>query len=146
MHSASFGADWSIASTKATALTPAEQTSKDGQDFWLTITLRNDSKFTQYIRGLEPRWFLVEAFIRRPQSGVWERENIGYDQKLKWMPIKPGEEIKLIRRQSIADAGLPMMLTFSRSLSETDGTGSIIVLDPFKVPKPPKPDPDSPEK
>jgi len=138
MHSAVFGADWSIVSTRATAFKPEEQSSKDGQDFWLNITLRNDSKVTQYIQGLPSGWFLVEAFIRRSHSGVWERQNAGYDQKLKWIAIRPGEEIKLARRQAVADAGLPMMLTFSRALSEGDHTGSIIILDSFNVPSPPK--------
>lgn len=146
MCSATFAADWIIVSTRATALKPEEQTSKDNQDFWLNITLRNDSKATQYIRGLKPNWFLVEAYIRRPQSGVWERQGIGVDRELTWIAIKAGEEIKLTRRQSNADAGLPMMLTFSRALSDGDHTGSNIVLDQFKVPSPPDPKAQSPKK
>jgi hypothetical protein len=138
IQTAAFGADWKIVSTEASAFKPEEQTSKDGRDFWLNITLRNDSKVTQYIKGLPPGWFLVEAFIRRPQSEIWERQNIGYDRKLTWIPIKPGEEIKLLRRQSSADAGLPMQLTFSRALSDEDNNGSIILLDPFTIPSPPK--------
>jgi hypothetical protein len=138
MLSAAFGADWKIVSIHAMAFKPEEQTSKDGQDFWLNITLRNDSKVTQYIKGLPPNWFLVEAFIRRPQSEIWERQNIWYDRKLTWIPIKPGEEIKLRRRESLADAGLPMKLTFARALSAGDRNGSIILLDPFTIPSPSK--------
>ena len=136
--SPALGADWSIVSTRATAFKPEEQTSKDGQDFWLNITLRNDSKVTQYIRGLKPGWFLIEALIQPPQSEAWERQKIGFDQKLTWIAIKPGEEIKLLRRQSIADAGRPMKLTFSTALSEAAPEESVIVLDPFKVPSPTK--------
>ena len=54
------------------------------------------------------------------------------------VPFKPGEEVKLTRRQSVADVGLPMMLTFRRAWSDGDHTGSIILLDQFTVPAPPK--------
>ena len=138
LHVSATAAEWTVVSSSATAFKPEEQTSKVSEDFWLHITLRNDSKVVQYIQGLRPGWFMVEAFIRSRQSGIWERQNIWVDQKLEWIAIKPGEEIKLTRRQSVADIGLPMMLTFSRSLSTGDHTGTIVMLDQFTVPALPK--------
>ena len=131
-------AEWTVVSTSAAAFKPEDQTSKVSDDFWLQITLRNDSKVVQYIQGLRPSWFLIEAFVRSRQSGIWERQNTGFDRKLEWIAIKPGEEIKLTRRQAVADIGLPMMLTFSRSFSTGDYRGTIVLLDPFTVPEPPK--------
>lgn len=138
LHVSATAAEWTVVSTSATAFKPEEQTSKVSDDFWLHITLRNDSKVVQYIQGLRPGWFMVEAFIRSRQSGIWERQNTWVDQKLEWIAIKPGEEIKLLRRQSVTDIGLPMMLTFSRSLSTGDHTGTIVLLDQFTVPALPK--------
>ncbi|MBE2181603.1 MAG: hypothetical protein IAE97_14150 [Chthoniobacterales bacterium] len=138
LHVSAAAAEWTVVSTSATAFEPEEQTSKVPDDFWLHITLRNDSKVVQYIQGLRPGWFMVEAFVRPAKSGIWERQNIGVDQKLEWIAIKPGEEIKLTRRQAVSDIGLPMMLTFSRSFSTGDHTGTIVLLDQFTVPAPPK--------
>lgn len=138
LNVSAFTAEWIVVTTSSTALKPEEQQSKVSDDFWLHITLRNDSKVIQYIQGLRPGWFMVEAFVRTRQSGIWERQNTGVDQKLEWIAIKPGEEIKLTRRQSVADIGLPMMLTFSRSLSTGDHAGTIVLLDQFTVPAPPK--------
>jgi len=138
LHMSAVAAEWTVVSTSATAFKPEEKTSKVSDDFWLQITLRNDSKVVQYIQGLRPSWFMIEAFVRARQSGIWERQNTGVDQKLEWIAIKPGEEIKLTRRQAVADIGLPMMLTFSRSLSTGDNKGTIVLLDPFTVPEPPK--------
>ena len=131
-------AEWTVVSTSSTAFKPEEQKSNVSDDFWLQITLRNDSKVVQYIQGLRPGWFMIEAFVRPHQRGIWERQNAGVDQKLEWIGIKPSEEIKLTRRQSVADIGLPMMLTFSRSLSTGDHMGTIVLLDLFIVPAPPK--------
>lgn len=138
LHVSATAAEWTVVSTSALAFKPEEQTSKVADDFWLHITLRNDSKVVQYIQGLRPGWFMVEAFVRSSQSGIWERQNTGVDQKLEWIAIKPGEEIKLTRRQSVSDVGLPMRLTFSRSLSTGDHAGTIVLLDQFTVPAPPK--------
>ena len=137
LHVSATAAEWTVVSTSATAFKPEEQTSKVSDDFWLHITLRNDSKKVQYIQGLRPSWFMIEAFVRSRQSGIWERQNIGVDQKLEWIAIKPGEEIKLTRRQSVSDIGLPMMLTFSPALSEA-GSRDIVLLDQFTVPALPK--------
>jgi hypothetical protein len=138
LSASAFAADWTVVSTSSAAFKPEESISSVPGDFWLHITLRNDSKVIQYVQGIGPGWFMIEAFIRRPQSGTWERENCGVCQKLEWIAIKPGEEVKLKRRQSAADVGLPMMLTFSSALSSGDDTGSIILLDQFIVPAAPK--------
>lgn len=138
LHVSAAAAEWTVVSTSSTAFKPEEQTSTVADDFWLHITLRNDSKVVQYLQGMRPGWFMVEAFVRPRQSGIWERQNTGVDRELEWIAIKPGEEIKLTRRQSVADIGLPMMLTFRRALSEGDHTGSMVLLDPFTVPAPPK--------
>lgn len=138
LSASALAADWTVVSTSSAAFKAEEHTSSVPGDFWLHITLRNDSKVIQYVQGISPGWFMIEAFIRRPQSGTWERENIGVCQKLEWIAIKPGEEVKLKRRQSAADAGLPMILTLSSDLSPGDHTGSIILLDQFTVPPPPK--------
>ena len=137
LHMSATAAEWTVVSTSATAFKPEEQTSKVADDFWLHITLRNDSKKVQYIQGLRPSWFMIEAFVRSRQSGIWERQNIGVDQKLEWIAIKPGEEINLTRRQSVSDIGSPMMLTFSPALSEA-GSRDIVLLDQFTVPALPK--------
>jgi hypothetical protein len=136
LHAPALAAEWTVASTSSTAFKPEEQTSKVSDDFWLHITLRNDSNVVQYIQGLRPSWFMIEAFVRPLQSGIWERQNTDVDQKLEWIAIKPGEEIKLTRRQSVADIGLPMMLTFNRSFSTGDHKGTIVLLDQFTVPAP----------
>ncbi len=138
LSASAFAADWTVISTSPAALKAEERTSSVSDDFWLHITLRNDSKVIQYIPGLRPGWFMIEAFVRRQQSGTWERQNTDVDQKLEWIAIKPGDEVKLTRRQSVADVGLPMMLTFRLAWSDGDRTGSIILLDQFTVPVPPK--------
>ncbi len=137
LNTSAFAADWTVVSTSSTALKAEERTPFESDNFWLNIKLRNDSKVIQYVQGLG-KWFMIEAFVRRQESGTWERQNTGVDRKLEWIAIKPGEEIMLRKGQSGADVGLPMMLTFSRALSAGDSTGSIVMLDQFIVPAPPK--------
>lgn len=48
------GAEWTVITASSTALKAVEHTSKAPDDFWLHITLRNDSKVVQYVRGLRP--------------------------------------------------------------------------------------------
>lgn len=138
LHVSAMAAEWTVVSTTSTAFRPEERTPNGPDDFWLHITLRNDSKIVQYIRGLPSGWYLVEAFVRSRKSGIWERQNTGYDRNLEWLAIKPGQEIKLLRRQSTADIDLPMMLTFRRTLSSGDNSGSVVLLDQFKIPAPPR--------
>ena len=131
---------WSIVSTTAEPM--AEQTSKESHDFWLHITLRNDSNRELFIWG-QRGFHLVEAFIKDPQSKVWERKNIvicGSAGGLSWQSVKAGEEIKLLRREASRDTGRSMMLTFRMAYAPDTSrdSGAEILLGDFIIPAIPK--------
>ena len=123
---------WIVVGTKAAKM--EEQTSRVSEDFWLHITLRNTSTGILYIQGIHPQWYMVESYIKNPQGAVWEKQNVGIDQKLQMLPVKPGEEIKILRRESLKHVGRPMILTFRMAHSEYDSSGSQILLDAFSIP------------
>jgi hypothetical protein len=128
--------DWTVVSVKAARFEAKDDQTRASKDFWLTIKLRNDSQTTFYIPGMKPGWYMIEAFVRDPKTSTWERQNTGVDQNLEMLPVKPGETIESRRRESFANVGASMMLTFNRARSQGDHTGSIILLDPFEIPSP----------
>ena len=131
----SAAAQWSIVSTTAEPL--EKHTSSVSEDFWLRITLRNDSDRTLYIWG-QAGFHIVEAYIKDPKSMDWERQNMGIcgtAGELAWQPVKAGEEIKLLRREDVRDAGRSMMLTFQAASSpDASRIGTEILLGDFKIP------------
>jgi hypothetical protein len=125
-------AQWAVVGTKAAKM--EEQTSRVSENFWLHITLRNTSTGILYIQGIHPKWYMVESYIKKPQGAVWEKQNVGIDQKLQMLPVKPGEEIEILRREALKHVGLPMILNFRMAYSEYDSSGLQILLDAFNIP------------
>ena len=123
---------WAVSAVKSVKM--EKQTSRVSEDFWLEITVRNTSDRVLYLQGISPRWYMVESFIRKPESAVWERQNTGVDQKLEMLPVKANEEIKILRREALKNIGRPVMLTLRMAYSEHDADGSVILLDAFKIP------------
>lgn len=126
---------WAI--TKTEAKKTDERSFVENGDFVLEITLRNESSETLYVQGIRPGFYMVEAYIRNPKGAVWERQNIGVDQKLEMLPVKAGGEIKLVRRESLKHVGRSMMLTFLMAHSEHDQRCSQILVGDFQIPAPP---------
>jgi hypothetical protein len=127
---------WSIKSISSTKM--EKQTSKVSTDFWLHITIKNDSKETLYIWG-QRGFHIVEAFIKNSETQVWERQNMGICGTMgepSWQPVKAGQEVKLLRRESVGDIGKSMMLTFQASI-RPDGMriNSDVLLGAFEIPK-----------
>ena len=129
-------AQWEIRRVEAQPM--EAQTSEVSEDFWLRLTLRNTSKKVIYVQGIEPNWFMIEAFIRKGPDAVWERQNTGVDRELVMIPVAPGDEIVSVRRESVADIGKSMMLTFLVAHSPRDTSGSRVLLGDFKIPALPK--------
>lgn len=128
-------AQWSIKSVTSTKM--KKQTSKVSQDFWLHITIKNDSEKTRYIWG-QRGFHIVAAFIKDTETQVWERQNIGICGTMgepSWQAVKAGQEIKLLRREAVDDIGKSMMLTFQASM-RPDGMrrNSEVLLGAFKIP------------
>jgi hypothetical protein len=133
MCSSSF-AQWSIKKTEA----KNEPSLLKRGDFALEITLHNESSKTLYVQGLQPAWYMVEAYIKNPKGAVWEKESIGVDRKLEMLPVEAGGDIKLLRSVSLKHAGHAMILTFLMAQSEHDHHGSQILVGEFLIPNPPK--------
>lgn len=130
-------AQWSIQSVSATKM--EKQTSKVSIDFWLHITIKNDSDDSLYIWG-QRGFHIVESFIKDSKSQVWERRNISICGTMgapSWQEVKAGQEIKVIRREAVGDVGKEMMLTFQSAVSP-DGMrrNSEVLLGAFKIPGP----------
>jgi len=77
---------------------------------------------------------MVESYIKNPQDAVWEKQNVGIDQKLQMLPVKPIEEIRILRRESLKHVGRPMILNFRMAHPEHDSSRSQILLDAFNIP------------
>jgi hypothetical protein len=126
-------AEWEV--TKVESQIKKEQTGIP-EDFWLVITLTNQSDATVYLQGIRPGWYMVESYIKDPQGDGWTRQNIGLDQTLEMLPIAPRESIRVTHRESKAHVGRDMMLTFMTAASALDLQGSRILVGAFKVPEP----------
>ena len=105
-------AQWSIVSHSTRPM--LNQTRSDGEDVWLDVVIRNDSRDTLYVHGIkwEQPWYLVEAYLKHADNEVWIRQNIGVDQKLQMLPVKAGQTFKVVRREDKQSIGQSMMLTF----------------------------------
>lgn len=125
-------AQWAFVGAKAAKM--EGQTSRVAEDFWLHITLRNTSTAILFIQGIHPQWYMVESYIKKAEGAVWEKQTIGIDQALQLLPVKPGEEIKILRREALKNIGRPMILTFRTAHSEHDSSPSQILLDAFNIP------------
>ncbi len=140
---------WAIVNVKALeldkqsreAMKPKDRGKQSGaasEDFFLSITLRNESSGTLYVRGIRPDWYMVEAFVKNPKGSAWERQNTEVDQKLEMLPVKSGAEIITGRRVSGDQIGRAMLLTFRMAYSELDERGAEILVGEFQIPGPPK--------
>ena len=129
-------AQWSILSTSSVKM--EKQTSDSSKDFWLHVTIKNDSKETQYIWG-QRGFHIIEAFIKNAKSKVWERQNMGICGTMgepSWQEVMPGQEIKILRREAVTDVGKDMMLTFQASSSPNGRLkNSEVLLGSFNIPK-----------
>lgn len=105
------------------------------EDIWLTMLLRNDSRETLFVQGIKPGWYMVESFIKA-DGIVWERQNVGVDQKLEMISVGAGEQIEIVRRDSRKHVGHSILLTFLMARSEHDDRGTRILVGPFEIPAP----------
>ena len=78
---------------------------------------------------------MVEAFIKI-EGSVWEKQNTAIDRDLKLLPVNPGDEIKIVRRESAKNIGHLMLLTFSMAHSDKVKSGSQILVGEFPIPGP----------
>ena len=125
-------AQWKVVTVAATG--PENHPDALATDLWLKIELKNDSKETLYVPGLWGNWYMIESFIKIADESVWERQNVGADQKLVMTPVAPGATINAGGRYSREHVGRLMLLTFVVARSEHDKTGSPILVGPFTIP------------
>jgi hypothetical protein len=128
-------AQWSIVSVSSSEM--EKQTTKTTTDFWLNITIKNDSDKKHYIWG-QRGFHIIESFIKSADSQTWERQNIGICGTMgepSWQPVEPGAEIKLTRRLSTKDIGNSLMLTFQMSPTPNGvRENSEVLLGSFVIP------------
>lgn len=115
-----------------------KQTSDVSTDFWLHVTIKNTSDDAQYVWG-QRGFYIVEAFIKNPDSQVWERQNVvicGTSGDPDWHMVESGQEIKLVRREAVDDIGKSMILTFNCVPTPVKlHRGAETLLGPFKIPE-----------
>lgn len=127
---------WSITGIAAKSV-EGRANSEEDKDILLEIMIRNDLKRTLYVQGIKwgKPWYMVEEYIKHSNDDVWERYNSFVDQKLEMIPVRTGEEFKVVHRVAKKAIGRSMMLTLTMAYSENDTKGNIILLGPVNIPE-----------
>ena len=139
-------AEWEIVSVSTKPFT--RESYNGPPEVWMDLSIKNVSENDILVWGQtfapDRHFYLIESYIQKKDSAVWERQNIGMCGsvgKTGWIRVKPGQVIEQGRVEFQHDVGKNMILVFPSSSAGGDPKQTEILVGPFKVPEPSKSEP-----